>query len=61
MLKWVFWRTVLTVLYVMLISLLVSYYHMHKNYHKKIWFQRILCFVFFVSHIFLLVWFVMCD
>jgi uncharacterized membrane protein SirB2 len=61
MLKWVFWRVVLVILYVMFVSLLMTYQHMHKNYHKKMWFQRALFLVFFVSHIYLLVRFVMID
>ena len=61
MLKWVFWRVILVVLHVMLVSTLMTYYHMHKNYHKKVMFQRMMFAVFFVSHIFLLVYFVMCN
>lgn len=61
MLQYVFWRAVIVILYVMFISLLMAYYHMHKNYHKKMWFQRVLFLVFFTSHIYLLVRFVMVD
>jgi hypothetical protein len=60
-LKWVFWRVILVVLHVMLVSTLMTYCNIHKSYHKKIMIQRMLFTVFFVSYIFLLVWFVMCN
>jgi len=53
------YRIVIVMFYVMLVSFVMSCQHVQKNYHKKVWFQILLFVVFFVSHIYLLIRYVM--